>query len=301
MRIIILVLFIILLVTQPAFRICLKNLPFLLYYALVDMFNYFRLKKWRNLPMGKIWCYCAPDFGGGKTLSAVQYIENTYNAYNDLVVWDFSRKKFVVQKVKVISNVAFTNIPYEDFVSLSQITNAATACKIVDDANDTLTCSLFFIDEASSELNSRSFKDNLNPFVLKDIVTCRHNHMSVILTSQDFKLIDALMRTVTSRVIYAFKTWRICVHYFYDPKELENAGSYRLIKSIGNGGFFVRNKNYNAYDTFANVAKLNKKIEEGDLLSEKEILENLGDYKVDTSSVVRPSRRFVRSRKKMNK
>ncbi len=298
MSLLILIIFIAFCIYNPYLRIIVTGLPYVLFYAPLDLYRYIRYKKWRNLEMGKIWCYCAPDFGGGKTLSAVEYIESTYKAYNDRVVWDFSRKKFVVQKVRIISNVAFKNIPYEDFTSLSQICNAASACKIVDEENNTLTCSVFFIDEASSELNSRSFKDNLNPLVMKDIVTCRHNHISLILTSQDFKLIDALMRTVTSKVIYAFKVWRLCVHYFYDPKELENAGSYRLIRSIGSGGFFVRDKNYNAYDTFANVAKLNKKIETGDILSEKEILDNLGSYSTDTSAILTPSRKFRKIRKK---
>lgn len=250
---------------------------------------------------GKILCYCSPEFGGGKTLSGVEYIESMYNSYNDLVVYDFSRKKFVVQKVEVYSNVVFKNIPYTRLESLSAICNCSASSSLKDEANDTLTCSLFFIDEAGSELNSRSFKDNLNPLVLKDLVTCRHNHISVILTSQDFSMIDALMRRVTSSVIYAMKTWRICVHRFYDPKELENAGSYLLIKPVRSGGFFVRNKNYSAYDTYAIVEKLNKRFEENDLLSEEEILANLALAPADISTVMHPSKRFLRSKKSFNK
>ena len=284
---------------NPYVRLIVNKFYFVMYYLPIDIFYYFAQKKWRLLQTGKIWVYCAPDFGGGKTLSAVQYIEELYNAFDGLVVWDFSRKKFVVQKVKIISNVVFNNVPYDDFVSLAQISEASNeAWKQVDIENDTLTCTLFFMDEASSELNSRSFRDNLNPLVLKDIVTCRHNHISLFMTSQSFKLIDALMREVTSKVIYSFKKWRLCVHYYYDPKELEISGSYRLIKPIGTGGFFVRNKNYEAYDTFATVKKMIKKFEENDLLTSEEILVNIGRDSSNTDAILRPSRRFIKARKR---
>lgn len=286
---------------SPFLRILLKNIPYVLFYVPIDLFLYIRRKSWRNLKTGKIHCYCSPEFGGGKTLSAVEYVESMYNAYNDRVIYDFARKKFVVQKVEVYSNVVFKNIPYIQLNNLSALCNCASLNRLKDEAAGTLTCSLFLIDEAGSELNSRSFKDNLNPLVLKELVTCRHNHISVILTSQDFSLIDALMRKVTSSVIYAMKTWRVCVHRFYDPKELENAGSYLLIKPVRSGGFFVRNKNYAAYDTYAVVDKLNKRFEENDLLSEEEILANLALAPADSSTIMNPSKRFLRSRKLFNK
>lgn len=285
--------------SNPYLSITITKLPFILFYAPLDIYRYFRYRKWRNLEMGKIWCYCAPEFGGGKTLSAVEYIESVYNKYNDRVVWDFSQNKFVRQVVQIVSNVQFQNIPYLDFTTLKQICDIANGQQVIDSANGTMTCTIFFLDEASSELNSRSFKDNLNPFVLKDMVTCRHSHISVFMTSQDFSLIDALMRTVTSKVIYCFKTWRYCIHKFYNPKVLENAGSYLLIRPTGYSGFFVRDKNYNAYDTFAKVEKLTKKFEEKDLLSSEEILQNLGNTSVNADAVINPSNRFRKSRRKL--
>lgn len=286
---------------NPYLWITIRYLPFIVFYIPVDIFRFFRYRKWRVLEMGKIHCYCAPEFGGGKTLSAVEYIESLYNAYNGNIVWDFAQKKFVKQVVQVVSNVAFKNIPYVDFTSLKQICDIANSQKFVDAQNRTMTCSIFFIDEASSELNSRSFKDNLNPFVLKDMVTCRHSHISVFMTAQDFGLIDALMRTVTSKVIYSFKTWRYCVHKYYNPKVLENAGSYLLIKPIGYGGFFVKDKNYNAYDTFATVQKMVKKFEEKDLLPVEEILQNLGTTTINPEAALNPSKRLRMAWKKKAK
>lgn len=285
----------------PFLRILFFNLPFALFYGPVDLFLYFRRRSWRNLATGKILCYCSPEFGGGKTLSAVEYIENLYNSYNDRMVYDFARKKFVTQKVEIYSNVVFEHIPFNRLNNLSALCDCANLNRLKDDLNSTLTCSLFLIDEAGSELNSRSFKDNLNPLVMKELVTCRHNHITVVLTSQDFSLIDALMRRVCSSVIYAQKTWRVCVHKFFDPKELENAGSYLLIKPRRTGGFFVRNKHYAAYDTFAIVDKLNKRFEEDDLLSENEILSNLAIASPDPSQIMNPSKKFIRSQRRFFK
>ena len=285
----------------PFLRIIFLNLPFVCFYAPVDLFLYFKRRSWRNLNTGKILCYCSPEFGGGKTLSAVEYIESLYKTYNNRRVYDFARKKFVTQKVDVYSNVVFEHIPFIRLSNLSALCDCASSNRIKDNLENTLTCSLFLIDEAGSELNSRSFKDNLNPLVMKELVTCRHNHISVVLTSQDFSLIDALMRRVCSAVIYAKKTWRICVHKFYDPKELENAGSYLLIKPRRSGGFFVRNKHYSAYDTFAIVDKLNKRFDTDDLLSESEILANLALASPDSSQILKPSRRFIKSVRHFNK
>ncbi len=288
--------FICLIIFNPYVRMVSFNIHYVVYYAPKDFYYWIRHKGWRNLQTGKIWCYCAPDFGGGKTLSAVNYVESLYKAFNDLIVWDFSRSKFVTQKVDVISNVNFENIPFTPLTSLSQVCDAATRCKPMDVYNNTVTCTLVLIDEASSELNSRSFKDNINPLFLKDLVTCRHNHISIYYTTQDYKLVDALLRTVTSRVIYAFKKWRLCVHYFYDPKELEIAGSYRLIKPTGSGGFFVRDKHFTAYDTYANVDKLMKRFDEGDLLSEEEIRQSLSDTPSTPDAILNPSRKLRKVR-----
>lgn len=286
---------------NPYLWITARNLPWIIFYIPIDVFRYFRYRKWRNLDMGNIICYCAPKFGGGKTLSAVEYIVSLYNAYNGKIVWDFSQGKFVKQVVQVISNVEFKNIPYVDFKSLKQICDTAKGQKVIDAENGTMTCSIFFIDEASSELNSRSFKNNLNPYVLKDMVTCRHSHISVVMTSQDFSLIDALMRTVTSKVIYSFKTWRYCVHKIYDPKVLENVGSYLLTKPVGFGGFFVKDKNYNAYDTFATVQQMVKKFEEKDILSTEQILAGLAPVAVNPDAVLNPSKRLRMAWKKKAK
>ena len=64
-----------------------------------------------------------------------------YERYDGLAVWCDRRKKFVTQRVKILSNVALS-IPYENLVSLEQIVLCAEKNKAADDENDTLTISL---------------------------------------------------------------------------------------------------------------------------------------------------------------
>jgi len=77
-------------------------------------------------------------FGKGKTLSVVHRVVSAYEHYDGKLVWCPRRKKFVIQKIKVISNVALS-IPYEDFISLEQIVLAAERNHEYDDEHDTLT------------------------------------------------------------------------------------------------------------------------------------------------------------------
>lgn len=300
MNFIILIIFVGLLYIFPELRIVARH-PFkFVYYAVVDSYNYIRHKDWNLLKSGDIVCYCSPNFGGGKTLSSVAYIRSIYLQYHDKPVYDPERGKFVTQKIILYSNVEFNDIPFVKLESMSQISSLAKNGHVYDDDNDVLTQIIIFIDEAMSELNSRSFKDNFNPLLLKDLVTIRHNRMNVFLTAQDFSKIDTLLRTTCTKVIYAFKTWRIVVHKYYDPKQLDIAGSYLMIRPRRISGFFATNQHYHAYDTFAIVDNLQKKFNEDDIMSEKEILERLQPL-YTSSQVLNPSRSFISSARKVFK
>ena len=86
--------------------------------------------------------------------------------------------------------------------------------------------------------------------------------------------------------------------YQYDAWDMENATNALLIKPIGRGGFFVSNRDYNAYDTLATVQNLKKKFDEGDMLTEAEILALQNPVVNGMESVTAPSRKFNRNRKK---
>lgn len=267
-----------------------------IHYFLVDTYRFFRYKKWRNLKTGKLIAYVAL-FGKGKTLSVVNYIVLLYKKYNNKRVYDFQRKKWVTQVVNVISNVDL-NIPFERFVSLQQVVRCAEKNHQLDEENDTLTITLVLGDEFSVQMNSRSFKSNIDPLFLNTLLTCRHHHITLVYDAQKFKHVDALLRQVTSYVVSCNMVWRFVVHSYYDPDQLEYATDPTLVKPYRRKGFFATDKKFHAYDTLACVGNLNKSFKEGDMLSEEEILAlRTNSDNVGVDNVTRPSRRLKRTRK----
>lgn len=167
MYILILIAGVVALVMFPMFR-CAVMHPFsLVTCGVKDLFFYVTRKKENICPTGKLVAYTGL-FGKGKTLSAVHDVVTMYEHYNGKKVWCPRRKKFVTQRVKVISNVSLS-IPYEDFISLEQIVLAAERNQAYDDEHDTLTMTICLGDEFSVQMNSRGFKTNIDPMFLNTI------------------------------------------------------------------------------------------------------------------------------------
>lgn len=265
-------------------------------YLVKDVFFYFKHKEYNRYDGGLLNCYFA-HFGGGKTLSVTQYVILLFKKYNNKPVWNKATKKFDLQKVHIISNVSLTGVPFEPLESLSQIVCCAWRNKELDKKQGTRTVVLVLLDEASSQLNSRNFKTNIDADFLNTLITSRHFHMSLFYTSQKFKLVDALLRSVTQRCIWCNKCWRYMVQYYYDADEMEYATNPTLVKPFRRKGFFVTDKNYDAYDTLATVEHLKKAVDEGDMMTEEEILTMRGTINPDVDAVT-PSRKLIRRLKK---
>ncbi|MBD5105453.1 MAG: hypothetical protein HDT41_00440 [Lachnospiraceae bacterium] len=280
------------------FRIFVKAPHEVLFYAVLDIFNFIKYKKWRNAYTGKLYCYFA-DFGGGKTLTMVHYVSLFFKEFNNKRIWDRDRKKWVVQKVHIISNVQFNNIPCEPLESLSQVVACAYNNKKIDYEHDTLTITYVVIDEASAQLNSRSFKTNIDPVFLNTLITCRHYHINLIYSSQSFSLVDALLRTVTQCCIWVNKEWRFLIQHEFNAKDMEYATNPNLLRPIRRTGFFITDKDYNAYDTLATVNELKKKVDNKDMMSEEEILKFRGEINPTMVGVLSPSRKYKRLHKKL--
>ena len=127
------------------------------FYGVTDLVTYIKHKKYNFLQAGELNCYCA-HFGGGKTLSIVHLVTKKFKRYNNKKVWDRGRKRFVLQKIHIISNVDLKSCPYEPLQSLSQVVACAYNNKKIDDEENTRTVVIVLLDEASVQLNSRSFK-----------------------------------------------------------------------------------------------------------------------------------------------
>lgn len=277
---------------SPFIRTLLFN-PFkTIFYCILDSFNYLRHHKYDYMDTGKLICYTAL-FGGGKTLSCVHYVNSLYQRYNNKRVFDIDRKKWVTQKVHIISNVDL-NIPYEHFDSLGQVVRVAEKFKQIDIENDTLTCTVVLGDEFSVQMNSRKFKENIDPLFLNTLLTCRHHHIMLVYNAQRFNHVDALLRQVTSYVVECKKIWRVCIQTTYDAYVLENSSDPLSVKSLGSHGWFISNKDFAAYDTLACVGNLKKSIDQGDMMSEIEIINHQGSNEKDYGKYKRLKKIFKR-------
>lgn len=280
---------------SPVFR-CFVFHPFkVVLNAVKDIHLYFAQKKYNLCGTGELLAYVGL-FGKGKTLSAVHRVVSDYRRFNNKPVWCSRRKKFVTQKVRVLSNVNL-NIPYEQFTSLAQIIYHAEHSAEQDDLNDTLTVTLVLGDEFSVQMNSRNFKTNIDPLFLNTLLTCRHYHISLFYTAQRFGHVDALLRQVTSAVIDCNKLWRFQRQNVYDAWEMENATNTQLIKPLTRRAWFVTDSDYNAYDTLACVGNLQKSVKDGDMLSSAEILALQCNQPANVEAVTKPSRKLERMRK----
>ena len=288
------------LVLFPTFR-CAVLHPFLLVWSGArDLFFYFKHKKYNLCPSGELVAYTGL-FGRGKTLSAVHKVVGSYQRYNGKKVWCSRRQQLVTQRIKVISNVSLS-IPYENLVSLEQIVLAAERNQEYDNEHGTLTVTLVLGDEFSVQMNSRNFKTNIDPLFLNTILTCRHYYISLYYTAQRFGHVDALLRQVTSYVIECSKLWRLQRLSLFDAWELENAANPRLLTPLNKNCWFVRDRDYNAYDTLACVGNLKKSMKQGDMMSEDEILKlQQTTQDVNMEAVSKPSKRWMRLRRREHK
>lgn len=300
MLLIILAAFVFALLLSPSFRCGVSRPVSVVCNAAKDAARYFRLKKYNLCKTGDLNIYCG-YFGSGKTLSLVHKVVGLYEHYNGLPVWCERRKKWVTQRVLVLSNVTLS-IPYISLQSLSQVVAASKTNTAYDDKHDTLTITAVCMDELSLQMNSRSFKENFNAYFLNCLLCCRHYHISFYGSSQRFQHVDKLMRDVTLSVIQCRKFWRFQLNFFYDAWEMENATSPDLIRPLKKVCWFVRDKDYNAYDTLAVVDNLKKKMDDGDILTDAEILANQAPpAPLGMDAVSHPSRKYLNRQRKIKR
>lgn len=91
------------------------------------------------------------------------------------------------------------------------------------------------------------------------------------------------------------------MHKQYDAFELENATDTALVKPQKRFGWFIDDKDFAAYDTMACVGNLVKSCKDGDMLSEDEILALQANNGSDMDTVLRPSRKYIKSMRKRRK
>ena len=113
----IVLLFVFLMMFSVNFRLVVLHPVKFLKYLISDPYFYFHDHKYKKYEGGLLNCYAA-HFGGGKTLSVVHYVRLLYNEYNNQWIYDRKKKRWVLQKIHIISNVDLLDVPYEKLSSL---------------------------------------------------------------------------------------------------------------------------------------------------------------------------------------
>ena len=276
----------------PVVRCIVFHPLLLIFYGVRDGVQWLRRRSFDLCFTGQMVCYTGL-FGRGKTLTAVHKVTGLYRRFDGKQVWCGRRRRIVTQKIKILSNVELTNVPFEKLVSLQQIVQLAKGQQLIDDEADTLTSILVLGDEFSVQLNSRNFRKNIDPLFLNSLLTCRHYHLSIFYTAQRFGQVDALLRQVTSYVVECEKMWRFQKLSYYDAWELENATNPRLLAPYARGCWFVRQSDYDAYDTLAVVEDLDRRVSADEMMSPQEILDLQRNQGANMQAVSKPSRRWL--------
>ena len=275
MKIILFVVFIALMVFCVPFRVIVLNPLKSVYNALIDLFRYFT--RYFFIPTKPFINVYVGLFGSGKTLSAVHDAILFYETYNNRKVYDDRFERYVTQKVMILSNVELKNIKYRKFVSMKQIIQISKTRHLTDKRKHQRTITIVILDEASVQMNSRSFRDNLNLQSLQALLQSRHSLIhGFYLTSQRFEHMDALLRQISTNVIGCEKRWRVMKNTYYDAYAMEHCPNPTELKPIQTVGWFVRNRDYRAYDTLKVVDNLVKSWEDKDMLTEKETIDLQG-------------------------
>lgn len=236
------------------------------YYMIKDIFKYIHYCRWREYHGYGTLSIFNGLFGKGKTLSSTIYGRRIYKKYNGKKVYDFNEKKWKMQYIKLLSNVEIKDCPYIKLNSLSDI------CKLTEH-NDGVSVWVVCIDEMSTQVNSRDYKSNFSSDLLNVLLTCRHYRMQMIGSAQRFAHVDALVRQVTQNAIECKKLWRLLEWDIYDAWTIENTTDITKIKPRKRKCIFVKDSDYNAYDTVACVESFKKNVLEGKHLTDTEIMQ----------------------------
>lgn len=280
---IILAILIIIFVPFVPFFIC--HFVQIAYYFILDTYKYFKYKRWNECKSyGQIITYNGL-FGQGKTLSVTSFVRSMYNRYNGKLVYDFDSCEWVEQKIHIVSNYHLNDIPYIPLISEKQM---------IDFVTDKQDITIFVLDEIGAIFNNRDYK-NFTPDLLTSMLQCRKRKCLFLGTSQRFQMQDKNFRTTMEKAYQCRKIWRFCKLSVYDAYQLENCSNPLMLKPLKVKYWFVKDTDYNSYNTDEMVTKLCKDANDGLLLTSSEISQKNDSY-VGSSNVSSFKRRFRKNR-----
>ena len=272
MFIIIIIAFVVILLISPLARCILKNLHLVSIYSVLDLIDYIRYKRWSEWDLYGIDMYCGM-FGTGKTLCMTHRAREIYNTFGD--------------RVRFISNYELKDIPYIPLINFNQLVDLG------NDQDDKYEGTVVLIDEVQTLLSHRNFSN----FPL-ELINClcqqRKRGIFILCSSQRFAHVDRLFRSITTNVIMCKKIWRFEQCKVFDAWDLENAVNNDLLRSKGNIWWFVKNQDYNCYDTSQMITTTNS----DDFISNDESLVRKGlDLVVNDKAIKQTHLKRVKNRR----
>ena len=246
-----------LMIISPLFRCAISNLHNIGIYSVYDLYCYIRYQKWKEFDLYGIDLFIGM-FGHGKTLSMTHRALKIYNRFGN--------------RVRFISNYSLKGIPYVPLYNFNQLVDLGE-----DDSEYEGT--IVLIDEIENVLNNRNYAKFPLP-LLHTLTQQRKKRVYIMSSAQRFFMVDKLWRSITTNVIDCNKYWRFQHCEIYDAWDLEQAQTSKELKRKSNIWWFVKNKDFNSYDTSEMISK--NKAE--DFISNEETLTRIGlnDVRINT-------------------
>lgn len=219
--------FVFLIIISPFLRMLLKNMHLVSVYSIIDLIDYIRYKRWSEWDLYGIDMYVGM-FGTGKTLSMTHRAQEIYNTFGD--------------RLRFISNYDLKDIPYIPLVNFNQLLDLG------DEEDLKYEGTVVLIDEISSLLSHRNFS-NFPLELLSMLLQQRKRGIFILCSSQRYFMVDKLWRSITTNVIVCKKYWRFEHCLVYDAWDMENVVNNDLLKCKGNIWWFIKNQDYNSYNT----------------------------------------------------
>lgn len=252
-------------------RCIILNLHNIAFYAVRDLIDYIRFKKWKNFNYYGIDMFVGM-FGHGKTLSMTHRARKLYKKFGN--------------SIRFISNYKLVGIPYIPLINFNQLVE-------LGEEETEYKGTVVLIDEIEDVLSHRNYA-SFPLQLLHTLTQQRKKHVYIMCSAQRFFMVDKLFRAITTHVIDCNKYWRLQHMRFYDAWDYENAMNVQLVSSLSSHWWFVKNKDFASYDTEQMISR-NMAAE---FISNEEAIVRRGlDATVNENAISKPSRRLRKMRK----
>ena len=268
MKFIVLGLFVVYMLS-PLVRVIIRNLHLVGIYSFLDFVEYIKFRRWDDFTLYGIDMFIGM-FGHGKTLSMTHRARLIYKKYGD--------------RVRFISNYKLTDIPYIPLINFNQLVD------IGEEESSDYIGTVVLIDEVENVLSHRNYA-NFPLALLHTLTQQRKKRVYILCSAQRFFMVDKIFRSITTNVINCNKFWRFQHCEVYDAWDLEQSMNYSNIRRKQNLWWFIKNQDFNSYDT----SEMVKKSTAEDFISNDETLVRKGlDSMANNDAIIHKSKKFIR-------